>query len=229
MNTLNQNPYVQEILNQADSAKSALNRFESNSLRLLIQSIQRGDFDRIILTGMGASLFASYPVWLQLVNVGLAAHWIDCAEFIHHARVIVTKRTLVWITSQSGRSAEIVAALELIQQAGATILATVNDLTSPLAQAARYRVPIHAEVEKTVSTRTYVNTLAVSQLAALALTNGDVPKGLDELNVTAGSMADYFVDWENHLQMIKDRFTRTSSLLLLGRGPSLAAACRRAR
>lgn len=224
MNTLNQNSYVQEILSQADSARNALNKFESTSLRLLIQSIQRGDFDRIVLTGMGASLFASYPIWLQLINAGLPAYWIDCAEFIHDARVIVTKRTLVWITSQSGRSAEIVAALEIIKQAGATILATVNDLTSPLAQAARYQVPVHAEVERTVSTRTYVNTLAVSQLAALALTNGDIPKGLHELNVTADSMTDYFADWENHLQMIKDRFTRTSSLLLLGRGSSLAAA-----
>ena len=41
------------------------------------------------------------------------------------------------------------------------ILATVNDLKSPLADAAVYRMPIHAEPEKTVSTRTYVNTLAV--------------------------------------------------------------------
>jgi len=224
MNTLNQNPYVQEILSQADSAKSALNKFEPSSLRLLIQSIQRGGFDRIVLTGMGASLFASYPIWLQLVHAGLPAYWIDCAEFIHHARLIVSRRTLVWITSQSGRSAEIVAALELIKQAGATILATVNDLTSPLAQAAPYLVPIHAEVEGTVSTRTYVNTLAVSQLAELALTNGDISKGLDELNVTADSMAGYFADWENHLQMIKEHFTRTSSLFLLGRGSSLAAA-----
>ena len=117
MNTLNQNPYVQEILSQANSAKSALNKFKSTSLRLLIQSIQRGDFDRIVLTGMGASLFASYPIWLQLVNAGFPAQWVDCAEIIHHARAIVTKRTLVWITSQSGRSAEIVAALELIKQA----------------------------------------------------------------------------------------------------------------
>ena len=224
MNTLDSNPYVQEILSQAGSVKNALNGFDVASLKPLTQSIQAGDFERIVLTGMGASLFASYPVWLQLVNAGLPAQWIDCAEIIHHARLIITKRTLVWIASQSGRSAEIVAALDIIKQAGATLLATVNDLTSPLAQDAGYYVPIRAEVEKTVSTRTYVNTLAVSQLAALALTNGDVPKGLDELHRTADGLAEYFTDWENHLQTIKDRFTRTSSLYLLGRGASLASA-----
>jgi len=224
MNTLDSNPYVQEILSQADSVKNALNGFDAAALKPLMQSVQAGGFERIVLTGMGASLFASYPVWLQLVDAGLPAHWIDCAEIIHHARPLLTKRTLVWIASQSGRSAEIVAALDLIKQAGAKLLATVNDLTSPLAQAADYRVPIHAEVEKTVSTRTYVNTLAVGQLAALALSNGDVPKGLDELHRTAGGMGDYFADWVNYLQTIKDRFKRTSSLYLLGRGASLASA-----
>jgi len=224
MNTLDSNPYVQEILSQAGSVKNALNGFDPAPLKPLMQSIQGGGFERIVLTGMGASLFASYPVWLQLVDAGLPAQWIDCAEIIHHARPILTKRTLVWIASQSGRSAEIVAALDIVKQAGATILATVNDLTSPLAQDAGYYVPIRAEVEKTVSTRTYVNTLAVSQLAALALTNGDVPKGLDELHRTADGLAEYFAHWENHLQTIKDRFTRTSSLYLLGRGASLASA-----
>lgn len=114
--------------------------------------------------------------------------------------------------------------LNIVKQAGATILATVNDLKSPLADAASYRVPIHAEAEKTVSTRTYVNTLAVSQLTVLALTNGDIQKGLAELHTTAEGMADYFAGWETQLQTIGERVKRTPDLILLGRGPSLAAA-----
>jgi glucosamine--fructose-6-phosphate aminotransferase (isomerizing) len=224
MNPLNQNPYVQDILSQAESVKVALTNFDSTSLKPLIQSLQRTDFDRIVLTGMGSSLFASYPIWLQLINAGLPAYWIDCSELIHHASPMITKRTLVWITSQSGRSAEVVSLLEIVKQAAATILATVNDLKSPLADSASYRVPIHAEVEKTVSTRTYVNTLAVSQLAVLALTNGDIQKGLDELRTTAEGMADYFAGWETQLQTIGERVKRTPDLILLGRGPSLAAA-----
>jgi glucosamine 6-phosphate synthetase-like amidotransferase/phosphosugar isomerase protein len=154
--------------------KAALKGFDQTSLNLLRQSIIRGDFDRIVLTGMGGSLFASYPIWLQLINTGLPAYWVDCAELIHYAQPILTRRTLVWITSQSGRSAEVVAAHDLLHKTGATIMATVNDLNSPLAHTAQYIVPIHAQVEKTVSTRTYVNMLAVSQLAALALTNAAV-------------------------------------------------------
>jgi glucosamine--fructose-6-phosphate aminotransferase (isomerizing) len=111
MNPLDHNPYVQDILSQAESMKVALTNFDSTSLKPLIQSVQRADFDRIVLTGMGSSLFASYPIWLQLINAGFPAYWIDCSELIHHARPIITKRTLVWITSQSGRSAQVVAIL----------------------------------------------------------------------------------------------------------------------
>ena len=224
MNPLYQNPYVQDILGQEESVKTAITRFDPTTLEPLIQSIQRADFDRIVLTGMGGSLFASYPVWLQLSNAGLPAYWIDCSELIHYAQPSITKRTLVWITSQSGRSAEVVSLLEIVKQAGATILATVNDLKSPLASATPHHVPIHAEVEKTVSTRTYVNTLAVSQLTALALTNGDVQRGLDELHTTVEGMADYFSDWETQLRTIRERVKPTPDLILLGRGASLAAA-----
>ena len=224
MNPLDHNPYIQDILSQAESVKAALTNFDATSLTTLIRSIQRADFDRIVLTGMGSSLFASYPIWLQLINSGFPAYWIDCSELIHHAQPIITKRTLVWITSQSGRSAEIVSLLEIVKQSGAAILATVNDLKSPLAAAASYHVPIHAEVERTVSTRTYVNTLAVSQLTVLALTNGDIQKGLDELHTTAEAIADYLASWQTQLHTIGERIKRTPDLILLGRGSSLAAA-----
>ena len=223
MNPLHQNAYVQDILSQADSVTVALSKFDPTSLKPLIQSMQRADFDRIVLTGMGASLFASYPVWLQLINAGFPAYWIDCSELIHHAQTIITNRTLVWITSQSGRSAEVVSLLEIAKKAGATILGIVNDLKSPLAGGAPYQMPIHAEVEKTVSTRTYINTLAVSQLTALALINGNIQHGLDELSFTADGMAHYVSDWEIQLQSIRDRIKPTPTLILLGRGGSLAA------
>jgi glucosamine--fructose-6-phosphate aminotransferase (isomerizing) len=74
------------------------------------------------------------------------------------------------------------------------LLATVNDPESPLARAAQVQVPIHAEVEKTVSTRTYVNSLAVGQLAALALLGGDVEAARTGLMQTAAAM-ELICDW----------------------------------
>jgi len=230
MNPLHDNPYVQDILSQPDSLRSALAKFDESSLKPLKDAVRRGDFDRIILTGMGASLYAAYPVWLTLARAGLPAMWVDTAELIHHAPELITPRTLYWLFSQSGRSAEIVSALDfnLIPPSRA-LIATVNDLESPLANATTEFndlsacVPINAAVEKTVSTRTYVNSLAVSQLAALALSEQDIAPALDALLETAAAMQTYLESWELRVQRIGELIGFPKRLVLLGRGTSLAA------
>jgi glucosamine--fructose-6-phosphate aminotransferase (isomerizing) len=167
----------------------------------------------------------------MLANAGLPAIWIDTAELIHHTPGIVTARTLFWLFSQSGQSAEIVAALDFGRiTRPAALLATVNDLDSPLAKAARTfggisgLVPINAIVEKTVSTRTYMNTLAVSQLAALALLGRDVESARAALKGTAAAMDNYLTDWEARVAKLGQQLGFPKRLALLGRGSSMATA-----
>jgi glucosamine--fructose-6-phosphate aminotransferase (isomerizing) len=231
MNPLRKNPYVQDILSQPESLRNALARFDGSTLKPLMEAIHGGGFERIIMTGMGASLHAAYPAWLTLARAGLPAIWVDTAELIHHTRELVTPRTLYWLFSQSGRSAEIVSALDFdLLPRPKALIATVNDLDSPLAKAAQEFsdlstcVPIDATVEKTVSTRTYVNALAVSQLAALALCGQDTTPALDAMLETAAAMQSYLESWETRVKQIGELLGYPKRLVLLGRGASLAAA-----
>ena len=172
---MNDVPYVRDILSQPEALVTAVRAFDASVLKDIAAQLKAGQYDRVVLTGMGASYQSGYPAWLMLARGPLPAIWVDTAELIHHAASLVTPRTLLWMTSQSGRSVEITAALDggrLTQPAA--LIATVNDLQSPLAQAAAACIPMHAEPEATVSTRTYVNTLALGQLAAIALLSGDV-------------------------------------------------------
>lgn len=214
-------PYILDILSQPKSLQSALEKFDAAPLAPLAKAIRNNDFDRILITGMGGSLYASYPVWLTLANAGLPALWVDTAELIHHTPALVTPKTLFWVFSQSGKSAEIVSAIDLKSE---ILLVTVNDLESPLAKQAQYHVPINAEVEKTVSTRTYINTLGVGQLAALALLGKDVEAARAELLQTASAMENYLVDWESHVKQIGDMLKFPKRLAIMGRGASLASA-----
>lgn len=231
MKSLNENPYVQDILSQPESLQAALTKFDNSPLKPLADTIQRGDIDRIILTGMGASLYAAYPAWLTLAQAGLPAMWVDTAELIHHAPELITKKTLYWLFSQSGRSAEIVSALnfDLLQHPRA-MFGTVNDLVSPLAKAITEfdglsgLIPINAIVENTVSTRTFVNSLALSELAALTLTGQDIISARDALEETADYMQTYLQEWESHLQEIRTLLGFPKRLAILARGKSLAAA-----
>jgi glutamine---fructose-6-phosphate transaminase (isomerizing) len=218
------NPYILDILSQPDVLKTALEQFDSAPLAPLAKAIRNNEFDRILITGMGGSLYASYPVWLTLAQAGLPALWVDTAELIHHTPGLVTPRTLVWMVSQSGKSAEIISAIDYERMPKpAALIAVVNDLESPLAKAAQYQIPICAGAEHTVSTRTYVNTLAMGQLAALALLGQDVEPALKELMRTASTMGAYLADWSSHVQKIGKAIGFPKRLATLGRGASLAA------
>jgi len=217
-------PYILDILSQPKSLRAALEQFDAASLEPLAKAIRDNNFDRVLITGMGGSLYASYPTWLTLANAGLPALWVDTAELIHHAPALVTPKTLLWIFSQSGKSAEIVSAIDFEQMIKpAALLATMNDLESPLAKAAQYQVLMRAEVEKTVSTRTYINSLAVGQLAALALLSKDVEAARDEMIQTTTTMDTYLSTWEARVQRLGEQIGFPKRLAILGRGASMAA------
>jgi len=223
-------PYILDILSQPSALQFAVQKFDPSPLLSLAEDLKRGGFDRVVLTGMGGSLYASYPAWLTLAAAGIPAVWMDTAELIHHAPGLVTSNTLLWLFSQSGKSAEIVSVLDFERvPRPLAVLAAVNDLDSPLAQTPRNfggysaAVPIDAEVEKTVSTRTYTNMLAIGQLAALALIGRDVESARSSLQQTAMFMENYLSTWEERVEMLGDQIGFPKRLAILGRGPSMAA------
>lgn len=217
--------YEQDILTQPQALEKAVQGFDSASLEALAEKIADGKFDRVLIAGMGASLYAGYPAWQRLAQAGLPAIWVDAAELVHHAPGLVSPRTLLWLISQSGRSAEISAALDWTKmQRPAALLATVNDPESPLAQAAEACVPILAEPEATVSTRTYSNSLALGQLAAIALLGGDVETARMDLLKTGQALSRYLVGWEKLKQQLIDLIGVPRRLVLLGRGVSVGSA-----
>lgn len=220
---LKSNIYMQDILSQPEALQAALRRLDLTNLDELTLRVQSGAYDRIILTGMGASFYGLYPAWLHLVQGGLPAHWIDCAELLHYSWPLINRRTLVWAVSQSGQSAEVLALSERLARK-TDLLVTSNDPASPLAKAGKWRLLIDAPVEASVSTRTYTNTLALTQLMALRLAGRDIKPYLDELDFTLTQMHVYLDAWEEHLGEIRERVGFPGKLVLLGRGPSLAAA-----
>jgi glucosamine--fructose-6-phosphate aminotransferase (isomerizing) len=130
---------------------------------------------------------------------------------------------LLWVQSQSGLSAEIVALLEVLHDYPAGgLLAITNEPSSPLAQAAKEVVLLHVEPEQSVSTRTYLNSLALAQLVALTLVGNPLQTAYSELGQTADALEAYLQDWDQHVQTIGALVGQPKSLTILGRGPSLA-------
>ena len=219
------NPYIEDILSQPVVLETMLNRLDLAPLEPVRKRMEQGGFDRIVITGMGASNFGTYPAWLLLCQAGIPACWVDTAELVHYAGRLVTDRTMLWVVSQSGRSAELVYILSQgAKIRPGMILALTNDPASPLAEKADVNLAIDAPVELTVSTRTYLNSLAISQLVALFLTGQPLDRALEDLRAVSRTLESYFQGWQG----ARDRLVQTvglpKNLVILGRGPSMAAA-----
>ena len=211
-------PFLADILSQPAS----LLQLDRNSLsRTVAELAFRVDrFDRIVLTGMGASLEALRPSWMDMVSGGRPAWLIDTAELIGSAAPLVTASTLIVAASQSGRSVELVDLAETLRPKAGALLAITNDAASPLAARADVVIDIVAGAENAVSTKTYTNTLAAGMTVANAFAGRDVDQTLEH---TALALRSYLERWEEHLGEIGNLLAAPQRLYVVGRGRSLAA------
>src|SRR5215211_6158503 len=98
------NPYVEDILSQPAVLRTALETYQSSRL----EKIKLAEFDRIIISGMGSSCYAAYPALLQLADQPVPVQLVNAAELLHFLSGMIQPRSLLWLNSQSGRSAELV-------------------------------------------------------------------------------------------------------------------------
>lgn len=214
------NAYVQDILSQPATLRNTLGSYSTSAL----EKIELQNFDRIILSGMGSSYYAAYPALIELSKQSIPVQFINAAELLHSLSGEIGARSLLWLNSQSGRSAELVHLLERIQTTPpAMVLTFVNDLSSPMGQRAEVTIPIHAGQEATVSTKTYTNMLAVNLLAAIQLTGGDLKTCIHAMHHAANAMESYLLSWEDHVRQLDSILGEFDELYILGRGTSMSA------
>jgi len=217
------NPYISDILAQPDALREAVDKFHARSLDSIRQRLKDGEFDRIVITGMGASYNAAYPAYLELCRQSVPVMLVNAAELIHYMDGMIGTRTLLWANSQSGRSAELLRLLERIESAPpACTLACVNDESSPLASATDVCLPIHAGTETTVSTKTYTNMLATNLLVSLNLTGVALNNLKNQILSTADKAASYLKDWQAHVAHIDSLLGKFEELFIVGRGLSMS-------
>lgn len=218
------NPYISDILNQPAVIRETVARYAADRFGAVAADVAARRYDRIVLSGMGASHFAAYPAWLDLVSHGLPAWSVETAELLHHAESLVTEKSLLWLTSQSGASAEIVALIErLADRRPKTILATTADADSPLRRAADTTLQLHIGEESTVSTGSYVSTLAAQHLAVTQIAGGNIEDERSELIDACDVLQHYLAAWQDSIGKWERLIGVPQRLFVIGRGPSLAA------
>jgi len=126
--------------------------------------------DRIIITACGTSYYAA------MVGEYLIEEWagipveVEYASEFRYRNPIIGSNTLVFTISQSGETADTLAALKEAQNKGATVLSICNVVGSAIARASNCGVYLHAGPEIGVaSTKAFNAQVTVLALVALLL------------------------------------------------------------
>jgi glucosamine--fructose-6-phosphate aminotransferase (isomerizing) len=213
-------PYLRDILDQPAALRGAAAGFESSpGLESIARRLAAGAYRRVVLTGMGSSLSALYPLYLRLNHAGHCCLHVETAELVHSLAGLLAPDTLAVAVSQSGRSGEIVRLAGMLPPE-VSLVAVTNDPASPLAARAGCVVPLNAGPESTVTCKTYVTTLLALEWLRRQLQGGPAPESVE----AAAAVEEYLSTWRARVDEFMRLLGGVTHVFVTGRGDSLAAA-----
>lgn len=213
---------LQNILAQPEALRAVAKHQFGPGRHVLTASAQRlRGAKHVVLSGMGASLFACIPLSYLLGEHGVFASVIESSELLHFLSPTLTSDTVIVLVSRSGESVEITKLLPIVQQRGCSVVGVVNVPGSTLALQGSEAILVNSPSDHLVAVQTYSGTVATLALLAAAC-NDELATAEAELRRTADAMEHTLVecqraDWRDFAEM-------ASPLYLLGRGAALASA-----
>jgi len=202
--------------------------------------------ERVTLPGMGCDLAAIDKITLVACGTSyyaamIARYWferlarlpveVDIASEFRYREPVLPERGLAMFISQSGETADTLAALRLCKQQGQVTVAVVNVAQSTMAREADAVIPMHAGPEIGVAS-TKAFTCQLAALAALAVGAAAARGQLAEaeeadlvraLNALPSKMAGLLQD-DTQLKRIAGELAEARDVLYLGRGQDFPLA-----
>ncbi len=184
-----------------------------------------GGIERLVLIACGTAHYACLTAkyWFERL-AGLPCE-VDIASEFRYREPPVTPATLAVVVSQSGETADTLAALRYLQGRAARTVAVVNVAESSIAREADLALPIRAGAEIGVaSTKAFTCQLAVLVLMALKaaadrgrLDPGALAAHLDALRALPGLM-NHALGLSGEIEAIARELSEARDVLFLGRG-----------
>ena len=135
-----------------------------------INSARAQSFSRIVITACGTAYYAGLVGKYLLEKASLIPVDVDLASEFRYRDPILDENTLVVAVSQSGETADTLAAIDLAKQKGAHTLGIINVKGSTMTRKVDGTLYIHAGPEIGVaSTKAYMAMLVAFQLLSMYL------------------------------------------------------------
>lgn len=203
--------FLTEIFEQPAALIDLLNHYDTPDLPQL-QADLAGY--RVLFVGMGASYHAALVAAYQ-PNAPFRAQVADALDLLNYNLKALDEADVLVYLSQSGASGEIIPLFDQLPVEVKTIGIT-NHVKSPLGERATQVLALHAGDEKTVATKTYINSLAL-----LNLLYGTTPQTVRD---TSAQIDTLLQSSDEICALWLDSLADTSSLYFVGHGPHSVTA-----
>jgi len=187
--------------------------------------------DRIIIVACGTSWHAGLVGEYLIEEYGRVSVEVEYASEFRYRNPIITEKDIVIAISQSGETADTMAALELAKERGATIFGICNVVGASIPRITDAGVYTHAGPEIGVaSTKAFTAQVTVLTLIAFyiaqqrgTLSQSKLIEYLTELNEIP-ALVERTLECNTHVEEIAARFKDSNNCLFLGRGSSFPVA-----
>lgn len=160
---------LKEIMEQPRAAKATITpRIQSGQIQLDGLDLDLGKVRRILITACGSAYYAGCAGRYTIEKLCRIPVQTELASELRYADPLVDEHTLLIVLSQSGETADTIAAMKECRRRGAQVLAIVNVVGSTIAKLADYVLYTWAGPEIAVATtKGYTTQLLVLYLFAL--------------------------------------------------------------
>ena len=223
-----------EINEQYITAKTCINEYVDQlrrDINLYNFPIKPKEIKKIILIGCGTAyhscLTAKY--WFEeLTNIPIE---IDVASEFRYRKLKFNKKNLYIFVSQSGETADTLAALDLCKKNNVKTCSIVNVVESSIARLADFVLPIHAGPEIGVaSTKAFIGQMLVLYILVIKISEvrkeiskSDYIEKINELKKLP-DLIKKTLKCEDKIQIIAKDFLDAKGAIFLGRGSSFPIA-----
>lgn len=205
---------LKEINEESEVVKNILNLYTKNNKIKDIYNIKK--YKNIDIVACGSASFAGQIGKYYIEKYANIKTEVYYASEYRHQKNFFTKDTLVILISQSGETADTLAALKLAKENGINTLAIVNRRDSSIAREADSVIYTEAGIEVAVATtKAYLAQVLILLLLAFKDNNKET-KLLEDLKLLPNLITKYIneYDYSNIANILKDK----EHIFYLGRG-----------
>ena len=223
---------LKEIMEQPRAVKATIApRIKGGEVVLEDMDLDMRNIRKIVITACGSAYYAGCAGKYAIEKLCRIPVQTELASELRYADPLIDEHTLLIVLSQSGETADTIAAMKECQRRGAKALAIVNVVGSTIAKIADYTLYTWAGPEIAVATtKGYTTQLTVLYLFALyaakqlaCISDGDYRKLITALKTLPKHMQQA-LDMNPGLAQLAKKYHKTDSMFFIGRNTDYAVA-----